>query len=326
MNFSRLRLVVLAAALAGGCRDHAARPIGARSGVFASTINVAVFPQDAAVAASILRMPFDEVAERLGSLSFEARSFFVFNRGGEEREQTHLGRLTQDASGNFYVFSDTGPSQLELYLIGESVLVRQDKGNLRKKPRREANTEFWRELVWSSVRQSLGVFSPRLRFVDPRPDTAAGHQATRYRVALAPEGEVGVEIPPEAAELPKSPTSRWRELARPLALSGSMWIDAATGVMLKVKIEGRLEVADRDVRPTQVTLRFDAAVTKPGTVAAITAPEGITEYERTPPPGDPIGFFRADLEQAGPAAVLPATTSAPAHPPDAAPSEASPPP
>jgi hypothetical protein len=298
-----LVLAALSVAAVSACKKEARSMTGAEGGaVTLAPIDVTAFPQDPAVAVRILRMPFDEAAQRLGSLSFEARTFFVFNRGGEEHEQTHVGKLTQDSTGNFHVVADTGPSQVELYLIGESVYVRQDKGHLRKKPRREANTDTWREVVWSSSQQALGLFAPQLRFIEPRPDTAAGRQAVRYRVALAQEGEEGIILTPSARSLPVAPTSRWRELARPLAATGSVWIDSETGTILKVKLEGRLEVADRDVRPTQLSIRHDAAVSKPGAVAPLSAPESVPEHERTPPPGDPISFFRADLEKAAAAA------------------------
>ncbi len=301
-RFPWLRLVLAMAGVASATackKDARSGAEGAAGDGARAPIDLAAFPQDPAVAARVLRMPFDEAAQRLGSLSFEARSFFAFNRGGEEREQTHLGKVTQDSTGNFHVLADTGPSQVELYLIGESVYIRQDKGHLRRKARREANVEAWREVVWSSMQQSLGLFAPQLRFIDPRPDSAAGRQAVRYRIALAPEGESGLQLPPAAEDLPVAPTSRWRELARPLAATGSLWVDSATGTMLKLKLEGRLEVADRDVRPTQVSIRYDGAVSKPGAVAEVTAPESVAEYERTPPPADPLSFFKAELDKAG---------------------------
>jgi hypothetical protein len=317
MSFARSRslwlcLAVAGTVLASACKKEARRGPGSRGTVGEqSPIDLTAFPSDPGVTARILRMPFEEATQRLGSLDFEARTFFVFNRGGEERELTQLGRLTQDAAGNFHVASDTGQNQVELYLIDENVYVRQDKGRLRKKPRRDVSTEAWRDLVWSSMQQTLSLFAPRLRFIDARPDTAAGRQAVRYRVSLAPEGETGVALPAAVPPLPLAPTSRWREIAHPLSATGSLWIDSATGVVLKIKVEGRLEVADRDVRPTQLTLRFDGTVTKPGAVAAVVAPESIPEYERTPPPADPLSFFRAEIKEAGSAAVVPGAAAMP---------------
>jgi hypothetical protein len=309
---SLLLLASGAIVLPMACKNEArhAEPTS-KSAASLSRIDVAAFPQNPQVASRILRMPFGEAADRLGSLSFEARSFFVFNRGGEEREQTHIGRLTQDAAGNFYVGIDSGSNQVELYLIGESVYVRQEKGHLRRKPRREAGTESWRDLVWSSIQQTLGMFTPRLRFIDPRPENTAGRPAIRYRIALEPEGENGVELPPIPPGLPAAPASRWRELGRPLAATGNLWLDSATGVVLKLRLEGRLEVSDRDVRPTQLTLRFDGAVSKVGAVTPVVAPDSVPEFERTPPPGDVLGFFRADIAQAGGAAVVPSPATTP---------------
>jgi hypothetical protein len=299
-RYAGVVLSLAAATAIAACRSEAhRRGEGLHGGVASSPIDLRAFPGDPAVAAHILRMSFAEAATRLGSLSFEARTFFVFNRAGVDREQTHIGRVTQDASGNFYVLSDTGPSQVELYLVGDSVYVRQDKGHLRHKARPEA-VGAWRDLVWSSLRESLGLFAPHLRFIDARDETAAGRLVWRYRIALAPEGEPGIPLPPASPSLPLSPTSRWRELARPLSATGSLWLDAATGVPMRLKLDGRLEVADRDVRPTQLTVRYDGAVSSAGRVKPISPPESIPELERTPPVEDPISFFRPELEAASP--------------------------
>ena len=299
-----LRRVLVSLALASALSCHRDPPRTEAAAVRvdtgdASTFDAAALAEDPAMAARLLRLPFAEASRRLGSLTFEARSFFVFSRGGEEREQTHIARLTQDPAGNFHVIADTGPSRIELYLVGEDVYVRQDKGHLRKKPRRDVATEAWRDLVWSSLQQSLGLFEPHVRYTDPRPEALAGRQALRYRLTLAAGGDPAPLTPPTPAALPAAPISRWRELGRPLALAGGLWIDAATGVPLQMKIEGRIEVADRDVRPTQLSIRYDALVSKVGAVALLSAPESIPELSRTPLPDDPIRFFRAELEAFG---------------------------
>ncbi len=249
---------------------------------------------------AILGMSFDEVARRLTSLVFDIESSFVFNRGGEELEQHHRAQVAQDASGNFRVEVSTGQSQVALYLIGDDVFVRQDTGNLRKRPRREANTDVWRELLWSSMQQSLALYSGALRLIEPRHETVAGRAAKSWRLALARGAEEGVTVPLVIAPgLHLSPVARWRELARPLAVKGNIVVDEATGVVLKLALEGRMEIADRDVRPTQLTLRVEGAVSSPNAVAAIRAPRSVDEYERKAPVSDPIAFIRRELVAAG---------------------------
>ena len=276
------------------------RQAGRALGFDPSPVDVTAFPSDPKVSQRILAMSFSEAAERLGSLSFEARTYFVFSRATEEHEQTSVARATQDSRGNYHVVISTGDNQVEAYGIGEDAYIRTDKGHLRKKARRDAETGAWSELAWSTIQESLALFRSRLRCVDPRPDTAAGRLALRFAMVLAPEGEQGLELQRQPPGLPLPPPSRWRELAKPLDVAGSLWLDAATGVMLRVKVEGRFEIPDRSVRPTQLSLRLEATVSKPGASGPVTAPKSVPEYVRTPPPSDPIGFFRSELGEALP--------------------------
>jgi len=317
-----LTCVALAGALAApsfACRNRTATlstPEGGyhgRSTYDTSPIAVARFAEDPAVAGRVLNMPWGEAADRLGSLSFEGHSQFVFGRGNEDLEQADVVKAVQDSRGNFVVTVDTGTHRVEMYLVGEEVFVREDKGHLRKKPRREVATDAWCDLAWSSVRQSLDLFQPRLRFGDPRPENLAGRAVVRYSLTLAEPGALSVVAAPvDHGSLPVAPRARWRELSRPLDVTGSAWVDSTSGVLLKLKVDGRLEIADRNIRPTQLSFRYEGAVSKVGAVAAVLAPTSVQEYVRTPPPGDPIDFFRAELEQAG---LVPAPHRAKEDPP-----------
>ena len=284
-----------------GCRDK--RPATDERGTQAShdtsPIDASAFHVDSNVTRHVLYMPFGEAAARLGSLKFEARSHFVFSRGGEEYEQNDIYTATQDSLGNFHVVLDTPHSQIELYLVGETVYVRHDKGHLRHKPRRDVEAEAWCELAFSSVRQALEVFQPHLQFLDPRPDKTTKRQTVRYTLALSDEAKAPTEpaAPLPKTALPVPPPARWRELARPLDLQGSIWLDVASGVMTRVALEGRLEIADRQVRPTQVSLRFDAAITDAAKVPAVKPPESIAEFRRKSRPRDMLGFFEEHLDR-----------------------------
>ena len=249
-------------------------------------------------------MSFGEAAARLGSLTFEARSHFSFSRGGEEYEQNDIYTVTQDSLGNFHVILDTPNSQIEYYLVGGTVYVRYDKGHLRKKPRRDIETTAWCEIAFSSVRQVLQLFQPCLKFTDPRPDRATtGRPAIRYTLTLDEEGNQPLVSPtPQVVEtpLPVAPPARWRELARPLDLQGHIWLDDATGILYRAALQGRIEIADRQVRPTQLSLRFEAAIKDAGKVAAVSVPESVPEFRRKRRPREQLSFFRQYLEPDAP--------------------------
>lgn len=269
-----------------------------------SAIDVTGFPGNDAVRGRVLRMPFGEAAARLGSLRFEAKSHFIFSRGGEDYEQHDVYRLAEDSRGNFHVDLDTPGGRLEVYMIGDAIYIRQDRGRLRSKHQHSVETERWTETAWSSHQQTLELFGARLHIIDPRPENVAGRQATRFRLVLAPEappvdgtaGAVTRSAPLPQTSLPVAPPARWREQAKALDLKGHLSLDAATGVILATKIEGRLEIADRDVRPTELTIRYESLISEIGKVAQVKAPKrAVPEFQRSKPKGDVLGFFRDQL-------------------------------
>jgi hypothetical protein len=297
-------LLACAAALSVGCgggqKGSASGEPGARTrnGTALAQLDATTFPDDPTTVTRIIHMPFADAAARLGSLSFDAKTQFVFSRDTDDAEQANTAKVAQDAEGNFHVAIDTGTNQVELYQIGEQVFVRQDKGHLRRKARRDVATEAWCDLAWSGLAEMLDLFAPRLRFVDGRAENVAGRQARRYELTLASAEEApATGAAPASSLLPVPPPTRWREQARPLDISGSVWIDSVSGVVLRSKVEGRLEISDRSIRPTQLAVRFEGSVAKVGGVPTLSAPANLPEYERAIPEADPLSFFRSELDK-----------------------------
>jgi hypothetical protein len=293
----RITSVSIAVGLAWliGCRNTPPEAIagGAGPDYDLSAIDLDRFAADAATRSRVLHMPFGEAAARLGSLRFEARSDFLFSRGGVEVEQKDVYAVTQDSLGNFHVVLDTPNSQIEFFLVGETVYVRHDNGHLREKPRRAIDADAWCEIAFASQRQALEFFQPRLQFSHPTPDKSTPRPSIRYTLSLADQA-VDHPPPPET-QLPVSPPARWRELARPLDLRGHVWVDYATGVLSRVDLAGRIEIADRQVRPTQLSLRFESGVTDAAKVAPVRPGASIPELRRDRKPRDPLSFFRDRL-------------------------------
>jgi len=268
---------------------------GANKSIDTAPIDLALFPIDPTTRARVIYMSPQAAVERLGALHFEAKSTFEFNRGGQELEQNDLYSMTQDSSGNFHVVLDTPESQIEIFLVGETVYVRHDKGHLREKPRRDVEVGGWRELAFSSVSQALELFSPHLTITDPSIDETTPRKTMRYSLGLSETAGTVLKCPPESVTAPVTPTAQWRELARPLDLRGNLWVDAATGVLTRVTLDGRMEIQDRQVRPTQLKLHFDSAITDAGKVATVRPGSSIPELKRNRRPRDPLSFFRDQL-------------------------------
>lgn len=297
MAAKRLSFWLLLGLLACTGSPEAAAPMG-REAFDTSGIALGNFGQDAATQRRVLHMSLGESAARLGALRYNATSSFVFSRGGEDVEQRDTAMAIIDSKGNYQVRLQTPRSQIEVYLVDDATYIRQDRGQLRKKSRREVDAEQWLHLAASGLPETLLIFHPRLQFSEPQTTRYAGREALHFRMSLSDVGAqpgptTKTALPPP--RLPVAPPSKWRELARPLSLSGEMWLDRRTGVVLGAKVAGRVEIADRDVRPTQLEVAFESALRDLGTATVGKVPPHVPEFRREVPVRDFLSFFRDHL-------------------------------
>ena len=66
-------------------------------------------------------------------------------------------------------------------------------------------------------------------------------------------------------------------------------------MVVRLSLDGRIEVADREVRPTQLKLSFDAGVAEIKQVGTIRPPESVAEYRRIERPRNLLRFFEDRL-------------------------------
>ena len=250
-----------------------------------SPVRIAFFSQDAEVQRRVLGMRFDEAVARLGALSLRAESDFVFSRGGSSYAQRDRYQATQDQDGSIAVALITPHAEVAFYIKDNTAYVRQDKGKLRRRAAQDVNPSVWTETAWSTLRQTLGLFGDRLVFAAPRAERVGQREANRYDITLRPADvpampNTAAPIVAAGDPLPVAPLPRWRALAVPLDVSGVLWLDAATGVPLRTTLDGRLEIPDRPIRPTQLTLHYVAEVSTVGDMPPIAIPKSVPEPER----------------------------------------------
>lgn len=257
----------------------------------------------------ILSMSFGEAVARLSSLQFNATANFSFTQGATTVQQDNQYSASQDALGNFHVRSQTPTSSIEAYQVGADFFIRHGSGNLRKKPRRDIASEQWGQQVFASLNETLQIFRPHLQFKKSTASQYLGRKALKVELGLSSQIQPS---PLQASELPTSQVeiampSQWRDLARPLAISGNIWIDEQSGVVVRSNIAGKLEISDRDVRPTQLEITYESSITDIGKVRPIQAPDSIEEHRRTKPPRNLVKFMNKHLPKTQPNPDAPKT-------------------
>lgn len=298
-DLARTAVAALTTALLLSCTDVGETPPFRPGRLIHDTSPIAVtaFAREAAVQTHVLGMSFGEVAQRLGPMTFNADSRLRFARGRGTVEENTLYHIRHDANGDFHVKQSTRNNAVEIYEVGQHIYVRQDKGKLRKKPRREIESGAWADRGLSGLSQALQLFQPHVGFTDGQATQESGRAAIRFALTFldgANDGSNANRLAPMRNSA-FTPHSRWREMKKPLSLEGYVTIDSETGVIVASKVSGRIEVEDREIRPTAFTLSYESSVTDIGNTAAITVPEHVEEFRRTRPPHNLLDFFADHL-------------------------------
>ncbi len=263
-----------------------------------SPIDVDDFEKSAKVQRRCLYMPFGEAAARLGSLELEASSVIKLTAGSRDSEQADTYLVRQDPNDNLYVRLDTPGNQIEVSIVDRKTYIRQDKGQMRVADNHDFQAPGWSDIAWSSMAQALEPFRPALRFSQGRAARVGDREAVRFDLGLTqpdPDGKPKVDTLPPTTLAVTAPAG-WRERAKPRELTGSLFIDKATGTPLKLSVSGRLAIDEKEGRVTEMALTYEGAVKNVGKVAKITAPKAIPEFRIATPPADPVSFFREHLD------------------------------
>src|SRR5439155_12950559 len=114
-----------------------------------------------------------------------------------------------------------------------------------------------------------------------------GRTAWKYEVTLGPAlpaGETRVPAPVTSKNGPDETTKRrmtFFEKRDPKSLNGEVWVDSVTSVVLKARLDGRLEIADKD-GPASMRAVLDATVTEIGQEQKIDAPKEFLPDQNKP--------------------------------------------
>ncbi|HTT70531.1 MAG TPA: hypothetical protein VMG32_04860 [Anaeromyxobacteraceae bacterium] len=247
----------------------------------------------------------DEAAARLGSLAFAADVTWSVERpGAPTLRATEHHRLRQLASGEFDLSVDLDPTAEPGSETGKRVVFargmtyararfapfRQRSADQGLEARRERDQSF------RMASELALLYGPALAVASDGEGVALGRRALRYRLSLSGQLPRPAPLPPGLPGGAYDPDTQRRvdflEGRVPVALKGELWLDAETGVPLKVSLQGAFgEQKDPQLR---AELSLSAAVTALGAEVPAVAPPP----DALPDEHRPRGVARA-LEAAG---------------------------
>lgn len=262
---SRLKRSVLVAALAlSACSDPVDKAAKAR--IFSAEDPPKVVasaaeklpPEDVAdnphVARRILGMDAAEVTERLGPHTYKATVSYEWTNGSAPPVKISETRTfvagPGGVSGDFHgVLENSRDQGLEVMRVGGKVFARNRYGTFRQRLRDRGMAERTRTELTGAIRDVDSLFQGRMQLSPQGTVTYEGRTAWRYDVTLGAAGEATAPSNLPALLEPKGgrdETTRRRlaffEHRVPQSLVGEVLVDAATSVVLKVRLNGHLVV------------------------------------------------------------------------------------
>lgn len=248
-------------------------------------------PEDVAdnpqVARRILGMDAAEVTERLGPHRYQATLGYEWTSEASipvKLTETRTFRAGPGGvSGDFHgVLENSRDQGLEVMRVGGQVFARNRYGPFRQRLRDRGMAERTRAELTGAIRDFDGLFQGRIKLTPEGTVTHEGRTAWRYVVSLAPAAQAEAPRPLPPMTQPKKGGTDETTVRRanffahrlPRSLDGEVLVDAATSVVLKARLDGRMGVpGDKTPEAAELRLTLEAALSEVGKDPRLQPPE-----------------------------------------------------
>jgi hypothetical protein len=242
--------------------------------------------ENALVARRILGMDAAEVTERLGPHAYKAKIDFEWTTRDAPPVRISETRTFRagpgGVSGDFHGLLENSRDQgLEVLRVGGKVFARNRYGTFRQRLRDRGMGERTRAELTGAVRDMDSLFQGRIQLEPQGTVTYEGRTAWRYQVKLGPKAN---DFAPKNLPALLEPRNGRDETTRrrlaffehrvPKSLEGEVLVDAATSVVLKVRLDGHLTVpAEKTPESAELRMSLASALSEIGQDPKLQPPE-----------------------------------------------------
>lgn len=258
---------------------------------------------DFAISRRILEMGAAETTERIGPHTYNATITWEWTEAGKNvrlKETRELLSGPGGVSGDFTArMSNTNDQGLEVLRVGGKVYARSTygrdgAGKFRQRLRDRGMAERVREEASGALRDFDQLFRGRLKLAAQGTSTIEGRTAWKYVVTLAPAApEESRKLPPLAtpkngADATTQLRQHFYEARAPKTLTGEVYVDAETSVVIKARLDGRLGVGGvsvpdaGDAGDAELHLVIESTLSGINKAPAIEAPQDFLPDEDKP--------------------------------------------
>ncbi len=292
-------------------------------------------PEDVAdkpqVARRILGMGAAEATERLGPHHFNAQITFEWTAPKRSVKLTETRTLIAGAggvNGDFHATEENSREQgLEVLRVQGTVYARNRYQRFRQRQRDRGVAERVREEIHGVIRDFDTLFLGRMKLTPEGTVTHEGRSAWKYAVSLAPESPPPAsddDLPPPLSPKGGADDTTKRRLAfaekrEPRTLQGEVLVDAQTSVVVKARLDGRVQVPNNPAGgEAELRASMTSEVTDIGKDPRLTPPKEFLPDEDKPE-GIAAMLDRFGIPHGGDAKPDAGTTAGVEDPPDETP-------
>lgn len=204
------------------------------------------------VARRVLGMGAAEATERIGAHKFVATVTYEWSAVGRPNlklvENRTLLAGPGGLSGDFSGLEENSRDQgLEVLRVHGQVFAKSRYGKFRQRARDRGIAEHMREELYGAISDFDFFFKGRIKLAAQGTVSHEGRTAWKYQVTLGPVVAEAATKPLPAPWVPKAGVDetthrrlRFQELRNPRTLQGEVWVDAATSVVVKTHLDGRI--------------------------------------------------------------------------------------
>ncbi len=260
--------------------------------------------------AALLALDADEAARRLGSFEWTGTASFTVTTqadGTARVQAAERHRVRQSVTGEFEASAEIdegrgpgGETGKHVIFAGGLTYAHAQYAPWRERPTDHGrDARRFRDESFTMAGDLARLFGPALLLAPAGGTELLGRTARRFTVALArePLASAGPDSRRFPAGGPDEETRRhlaFLDGRVPVAASGELLFDAATGVLLRARISAAFSVKDDPRVRVQVEVAGEVKALGPK-VAAVVAPKGALKDSRKPP-GVALALERAGFK------------------------------
>ncbi|WP_223642778.1 hypothetical protein [Corallococcus sp. EGB] len=291
-------------------------------------------PEDVAdnpqVSRRILGMDAAEVTERLGPHFFQSTLSYEWagpngNNPVKLTETRSFRAGPGGVNGDFHGILENSRDQgLEVMRVKGQVFARNRYGPYRQRLRDRGMAERTRTELTGAIRDFDSLFQGRIKLTPAGTVTHEGRTAWKYTVSLGPAQEASAARKLPAAFTPKNADETTKRRANffayrlPRSLEGEVLVDAATSVVLKARLDGRIGVPqEKTPEAAELRMTLESALTDIGKDPQLQPPQDfLPDADKPQGIADALDHFGIQRKKAGDSPGTPGATPGAPDPED----------